>query len=53
MASEGANERRSAVESLVYAIVTVIDNLEVQAHFDRASMESAKRLGSSKITYLS
>ena len=52
MTSESANKPKSAAESLVKAIVTVLDNVEIQEHFDRASMETAKRLGASKITYL-
>ncbi len=52
MTSESTNKPKSAAESLVKAIVTVLDNVEIQAHFDRASMETAKRLGASKITYL-
>ena len=52
MTSESTNKPKSAAESLVKAIVTVLDNVEIQAHLDRASMETAKRLGASKITYL-
>ena len=52
MASKGEERRPTAAESLVKAFVTVLDNLEVRAHFDRASMETAKRLGADSITYL-
>lgn len=53
MASEVGNGRPSAAESLVKATVIVLDSVNVQAHFMRASIESAKRLGAHKITYLS
>ncbi|MCH2647495.1 MAG: hypothetical protein MKZ58_03960 [Candidatus Poseidoniaceae archaeon] len=52
MAKESVDERPSAAESLVKATVTVLDNVNVQAQFMRASMESAKRLGAHNITYL-
>lgn len=52
MASEITKERPTAAESLVKAFVTVLDKVEVRAHFDRASMETAKRLGAGSITYL-
>ena len=53
MASESVNKRPSAAESLVKATVTVLDNVNVQAHFMRASIESAKQLGAHQLTYLS
>ena len=53
MAKETTDERPSAAESLVKATVTVLDNVNVQAQFMRASMETAKRLGAHKLTYLS
>ncbi len=52
MASESIPQRPTAAESLVKATVTVLDNVEVRAHFDRASMETAKRLGAHTITFL-
>lgn len=52
MAKETTNKRPSAAESLVKATVTVLDNVNVQAYFMRASMESAKQLGAHKLTYL-
>ena len=45
MASESTKRRPTAAESLVKATVAVLDNVHVQAHMDRASMETAKRLG--------
>ena len=53
MAKESVDERPSAAESLVKATVTVLDRVNVQAHFMRASIESAERLGAHKLTYLS
>ena len=53
MAKETTNKRPTAAESLVKATVTVLDNVNVQAQFMRASMETAKRLGAHKLTYLS
>ena len=53
MAKETINKRPTAAESLVKATVTVLDNVNVQAQFMRASMETAKRLGAHKLTYLS
>ena len=53
MASEITTERPTAAESLVKAFVTVLDNVEVQAQFDRASLETAKRLGVHSVTYMS
>lgn len=53
MAKEVTNKRPTAAESLVKATVTVLDNVNVQAQFMRASMEAAKRLGAHKLTYLS
>ena len=53
MAKESTDKRPSAAESLVKATVTVLDNVNVQAQFMRASMEAAKRLGAHKLTYLS
>ncbi|MGB1549625.1 MAG: hypothetical protein ACPHA0_04670 [Candidatus Poseidoniaceae archaeon] len=53
MAKETTDKRPSAAESLVKATVTVLDNVNVQAQFMRASMEAAKRLGAHKLTYLS
>ena len=50
---ETTNKRPTAAESLVKATVTVLDNVNVQAQFMRASMEAAKRLGAHKLTYLS
>ena len=50
MASETANKRPSAAENLVKATITVLDNLEIQAHMDRASFETAKALGAHSIT---
>ena len=52
MASKVEETRPTAAESLVKAFVTVLDNVEVRAHFDRASMETAKRLGAHTITFL-
>ena len=52
MAKESVDERPSAAESLVKATVTVLDNVNVQAQFMRASMGTAKRLGAHNITYL-
>jgi len=52
MAKETTDKRPSAAESLVKATVTVLDNVNVQAQFMRASMESAKQLGAHKLTYL-
>ena len=52
MAKESTDKRPSAAESLVKATVTVLDNVNVQAYFMRASMESAKQLGAHKLTYL-
>ena len=53
MAKETTDKRPSAAESLVKATVTVLDNVDVRAHFMRASMETAKRLGAHQITYMS
>lgn len=53
MASEITTERPTSAESLVKAFVTVLDNVNVQAHFDKASIETAKRLGAHSITYMS
>ena len=53
MASQSVDKSPSAAESLVKATVTVLDNVDVRAHFMRASMESAKRLGAHQITYMS
>ena len=53
MASEITTERPTAAESLVKAFVTVLDNVNVQAHFDKASIETAARLGAHSITYIS
>ncbi len=53
MAKETTTKRPTAAESLVKATVTVLDNVNVQAQFMRASMEAAKRLGAHKLTYLS
>ena len=53
MAKETTKKRPTAAESLVKATVTVLDNVNVQAQFMRASMETAKRLGAHKLTYLS
>ena len=53
MAKETTDKRPSAAESLVKATVTVLDNVNIQAQFMRASMESAKQLGAHKLTYLS
>ena len=52
MASEITKERPTAAESLVKATVAVLDYVLVQAHMDRASMETAKRLGAHTITFL-
>ena len=52
MASESTKQRPTAAESLVKATVAVLDNVHVQAHMDRASMETAKRLGAHTITFL-
>ena len=43
MASESTKQRPTAAESLVKATVAVLDNVLVQAHMDRASMETAER----------
>mgnify|MGYP003684026823 CR=1 FL=1 len=53
MASKSKETRPTAAESLVKATVTVLDKVEVQAQFDRASIETSRRLGGSTITYLS
>ena len=53
MASQSVDKSPSAAESLVKATVTVLDNVDVRAHFMRASMETAKRLGAHQITYMS
>jgi len=53
MASESINKPTSAAESLVKATVTVLDNVDVRAHFLRASMETERRLGAHKMTYVS
>ena len=53
MASESVYETSSAAESLVKATVTVLDNVNVRAHFMRASMEAEKRMGAHKMTYMS
>ena len=53
MASEPVDETSSAAESLVKATVIVLDNVNVRAHFMRASMEAEKRLGAHKMTYMS
>ena len=52
MASKREETRPTAAESLVKATVAVLDNVLVQAHMDRASMETAKRLGAHTITFL-
>ena len=52
MASETTKKRPTAAESLVKATVTVLDHVVVQAHMDRASMETAKRLGAHTNTFL-
>ena len=53
MADESVYETSSAAESLVKATVTVLDNVNVRAHFMRASMEAEKRMGAHKMTYMS
>ena len=52
MASQSVDKTSSAAESLVKAFVTVLDNVNVQAHFLRASMETAKQLGAHEYVYL-
>ena len=52
MASEGKETRPTAAESLVKATVTVLDKVGVRAQFDRASIETTRRLGGSPITFL-
>ena len=52
MASQSIDKTSSAAESLVKAFVTVLDNVNVQAHFLRASMETAKQLGAHEYVYL-
>ena len=53
MASQSVDKSTSAAESLVKATVTVLDNVDVRAHFMRASMEAEKRMGAHKMTYMS
>ncbi|MGY8745906.1 MAG: hypothetical protein ACKVG2_05065 [Candidatus Poseidoniales archaeon] len=52
MASEGTKQRPTAAESLVKATVIVLDHVDIRAQMDRASMETAKRLGAHTITFL-
>lgn len=52
MASQSVDKSSSAAESLVKAFVTVLDKVNVQAHFTRASIELAKQLGADEYVYL-
>ncbi len=53
MAGEVDQRSQSAAESLVKATIAVLDNVNIQAHLDRASKETAQRLGASRIKYVS
>ena len=52
MAREDTKQRPTAAESLVKATVIVLDHVGIRAQMDRASMETAERLGAHTITFL-
>ena len=53
MAKDEVKEKFSASESLVKAFVTVLENVDVQEQFDKASRRSAESLGSKSLKYYS
>ncbi|MGY8754440.1 MAG: hypothetical protein ACKVIR_01985 [Candidatus Poseidoniales archaeon] len=53
MAQNHKNQRPTAGESLVNATVMVLDQVIIQKHLNRASIETSMRLGGRNMVYSS